>query len=127
MPLELWMRPVLCVRDLAASLAYYCERLGFEKRWVHGPDNLIIAGIERGEIELILDAGSVLPRPAAPSVLSLTLHRPETLGDLHRELVGRGAKVVTPPFPVIWQADTYQLDVQDLDGNVLVFWGANPG
>jgi hypothetical protein len=40
--------------------------------------------------------------------------------------VKRGAKVKSPPFAVIWQADTYQLDVEDLDGNVLVFWGAKP-
>ena len=51
----------------------------------------------------------------------------ENLLELHRELVGRGANIVTPLFEVIWQKNQYQFDVEDLDGNLLVFWGDNPG
>lgn len=123
---QFWTRPILCVRDVEASVSYYCEKLGFTRRWEHGEGGLLIAEVERNGFHLILDRGSVLPRPATPSVLSLSLHAPETLGDLFRELSERGAKIAAPPFAVIWQADTYEMDVEDLDGNVLVFWGAKP-
>jgi hypothetical protein len=72
---------------------------------------------------VILDAASVVPKPAGPSVLTLSI---DNLSHLHRELVGRGASIVTPPFEVVWQKNSWQFDVEDLDGNLLVFWGANP-
>jgi len=124
---EFWTRPILCVRDVESSVAYYCEKLGFSKRWEHGGDRLIIAEVGRSGVDVILDCGSVIRRPATPSVLSLSLHKPETLGELFRELKERGAKIVAPPFAVVWQKDTYEMDVEDLDGNVLVFWGEKPG
>jgi catechol 2,3-dioxygenase-like lactoylglutathione lyase family enzyme len=123
---ELWTRPIFRVRDVEASIAYYCEKLGFNKHGEHGEDRLIIAEVGRSGLDLILDSSSVLPRPAAPSVLTLSLHKPETLGALHREFQERGAKIVAPPFAVIWQEGSWELDVEDLDGNVLVFWGQNP-
>ena len=119
-----FIRPVFRVRDVAASVAYYCEKLGCSKRWDHGTDGLIIAEIERGDLSVILDSDSVVPKPSGPSVLSLSV---ENLIELHRELVGRGANIVTPPFDVVWQKQTLQFDVEDLDGNLLVFWGAKPG
>jgi uncharacterized glyoxalase superfamily protein PhnB len=122
-----FVRPLFRVRDVAASLAYYGEKLGCTKRWEHGEGKPIIAEVERDGLAIILDSESVLPRPSGPSVVTLSLARPESLGDLHRELVGRGAKIVAAPFAVVWQADTYQFDVEDLDGNILVFWGKKPG
>ena len=119
-------RPVFRVRNVAASIAYYCEKLGCKKRWDHGHDGPIIAEVERDDLSVILDSGSVLPKPAGPSVLTLSLHAPETLGQLHRELAGRGARIVAPPFAVVWQDNTYQFDVEDLDGNILTFWGEKP-
>lgn len=124
---EFWTRPILRVRDVTGSITYYCEKLGFKKRWEHGRDGqLIIAEVGRSGIDVILDCDSVIPRAATPSVLSLSLHKPETLGDLFRELTERGARIVAPPFEVVWQKDTYQMDVADLDGNLLVFWGSKP-
>jgi hypothetical protein len=122
---QFFVRPILQVRDVAASIPYYCDKLGFAKRWEHG-DPLIIAGIERAELSLILDSASAIPRPATPSVITVTLHRPETLGDLHRDLAARGARILQAPFPTVWQPSIYQFDVEDLDGNILVFWGAKP-
>jgi|SRR5882724_907781 len=120
-----FLRPMFRVRDVAASVAYYCEKLGCTKRWDHGKERPIIAEVERGDLAIILDSESVVPKPQGPSVITLSLHRP-TLGDLHRELAGRGAKIIAAPFAVIWQANTYQFDVEDLDGNILVFWGDKP-
>jgi len=123
---EFWARPILFVRDVEASIAYYCEKLGFTKRWDHGGDMLIIAGVGRSGVDVILDCGSVLRRPATPAVLTVSLRNVEALGDLYSELKERGAKIVAPPFAVVWQKDTYEIDVEDLDGNVLVFWGSRP-
>jgi hypothetical protein len=118
-----FVRPVFRVRDVAASIAYYCEKLGCQKRWDHGQDGPIIAEVERGDLSVILDSGSVLPKPAGNSILTLSI---EALGALHQELVGRGARIVTAPFAVVWQENTFQFDVEDLDGNLLVFWGEKP-
>ena len=79
----------------------------------------------RNDIEIILDSGSVIPKPAVPSVLTATLHSGR-LGPLYRELRDRGATILAPPFEVIWQEGVQQLDVGDLDGNVLVFHGDRP-
>jgi hypothetical protein len=115
-----FIRPLFRVRSIAASVVYYCEKLGCRKRWDHGADGPIIAEVERGDLSVILDSGSALPKPAGPSVLTLSI---ENLIELHRELVGRGANIVTAPFEVVWQKNTCQFDVEDLDGNLLVFWG----
>jgi hypothetical protein len=121
-----FIRPVVRVRDVAASIAYYCDKLGCTKRWQHGEGQPIIAEVEREDLALILDSESSLPKPEGPSVITLSLHQPATLGDLHRELVGRGATIARAPFAVVWQDDTYQFEVEDLDGNILVFWGGEP-
>jgi hypothetical protein len=123
---KFFVRPVLCVRSVEASLAYYCEKLGFSKNWDHaGSDGLIIAEVGRDEISVILDCGSVLPRPATPSVLSVSVDKPETLAELHREFTDRGARVGAP-FAVVWQKNINQMDVEDLDGNILMFWADKP-
>jgi hypothetical protein len=121
---ECFVRPVFRVRDVVASVAYYCEKLGCRKRWDYGADGPVIAEVERGELSVILASGSVVPKPAGGSVLTLSIGK---LGELHRELVERGANIVTPLFEVVWQKNTYQFDVEDLDGNLLVFWGDEPG
>lgn len=122
---EFFARPILRVRDVRASVAYYCDALGFTKEWEHGAgDTLIIAQVSRRGIDVILDAASVLPRPGSTSVLALSAD--ERLGAVHQELAGRGAKITRAPFEVVWQAGVYQFDVEDLDGNVLIFWGAAP-
>ncbi len=123
---EFYVRPIFCVRDVPASVAYYCEKLGFEKSWDHGDPKPIIAQVGRSDIEIILDSGSVIPRAAVPSVLTVTLHEGR-LGPLHRELRDRGARILSPPFEVTWQEGMHQFDVEDVDGNILVFHGEKPG
>jgi catechol 2,3-dioxygenase-like lactoylglutathione lyase family enzyme len=120
---EFWMRPVLAVRDVEASVAYYADQLGFARAWAHGDDGWTIAAVERQGLQLILDGGTDLPRLGSPSVLSLTLHAHEGLAALHREFAARGANLRSKPFPVTWQQGTWQFEVEDLDGNVLIFWG----
>ena len=123
---EFYTRPIFRVRDVAASLDYYREKLGFTNAWCAPDVAPVIAQVSRNGLEIILDAQSAIPKASNPSVLSMTLHRPEELGALHRELKRRGATIAAAPFEVVWEKGLYQLDVVDLDGNVLVFWGDGP-
>ena len=121
---QFYVRPILRVRDVELSIAYYCQRLGFTSSWESGDETPIIAQVGRNGLDVILASGGVIPRAGLPSVLSMSLHQPGNLRTLHRELVDRGARVVSAPFEVDWQEGTYQLEVEDLDGNVLIFWGS---
>jgi len=123
---EFYARPVLKVRDVRKSLDYYCGTLGFTKAWEHGDGNPIIAQVNRNGLDLILDSDSVIPRAGLPTVISLSLHEPEKLGALYLELKGRGAEIPAPPFEVPWEKGLFQFQVQDPDGNLLVFWGQKP-
>ena len=117
---EFYTRPVFCVRDVASSIDYYCDKLGFTKGWAFGGDKPTIAQVGRDGLDVILDAGSAIPRAAVPSVVSMSVG---DLAALHKDLQKRGARITAPPFAVEWQEGICQFDVEDLDGNVLVFWG----
>lgn len=123
---EFFSRPIFRVREVAASIDYYRDKLGFASAWCAPEDEPIIAQVSRNGLEIILDARSAIPKASIPSVLSMTLHRPEELGALHGEFKRRGATITASPFEVVWEKGLYQLDVEDLDGNVLVFWGDGP-
>jgi catechol 2,3-dioxygenase-like lactoylglutathione lyase family enzyme len=120
---DFYTRPILSVRDVRSSIAYYCDKLGFEKSWDSGDETLVIAQVGRNGLDIILDAESVIPRAAVPSVLSMSV---SDLEALHKELQDREAKITAAPFAVQWQEGINQFDVEDLDGNVLVFWGDEP-
>jgi catechol 2,3-dioxygenase-like lactoylglutathione lyase family enzyme len=124
-----WSRPVVRVSNLAMSLAYYCERLGFATDWDEGGPDSAIAQVSRNGFSVILDRKAYFPKAGLPSVISLTLadapDRP-ALDALHRELVGLGARVTRAPFKVHWDPHVYEINVEDLDGNVLMFWGHMP-
>lgn len=123
---EFYTRPILASGDLSISVAYYCEKLGFTKMWSAPDENPIIAQVARNGLEIILDSQSAIPKSSIPSVLSMTLHQPEQLGALYREFKSRGARISTPPFEVVWEKNLYQFDVEDADGNLLIFWGEEP-
>ena len=123
---EFYARPMFRVRDVERAVAYYCERLGFVRSWDSG-DEPVMAQVGRNGLDVILASRSVTPRAGVPSVLCLSLHAPGNLEALQREFEDRGARIVTPPFEVAWQEGTLQLEVEDLDGNVLIFWGEKRG
>ena len=123
---KLWARPIVRVSDLAASVAFYCQKLGFTQDWIEGGDDPAVAQVSRLGVTLILDKQAYWPRAGLPSVISLTLNdvpqRP-ALDTLHREFVAAGADVTKAPFKVHWDPHVYELNVEDPDGNVLMFWG----
>ena len=120
---EFYARPMFRVRDVERAVAYYCERLGFAKDWDSGDDRPVMAQVGRNGLDVILASRSVTPRAGVPAVLCLSLHEPGNLEALQRELEDRGARIVATCFEVAWQEGTLQLEVEDLDGNVLIFWG----
>ena len=125
-----WARPILGVRDLAASIAYFRDHLAFEVDWLDQSGPQPSCGqVSRDGVSLILDQDAAFPKAAAPSVVSVTLDdSPESpgLADLHRELAGSGGRIARPPFKVQWDERIHQMDVEDLDGNVLMYWGHVP-
>jgi|SRR5690606_2216543 len=121
-PADFWARPIFRVTDVDASVAYYRDVLGFSVVWTHGNSPMIVAQVERGGIDIILDANSAMPRPAGTSVLTLSLHHPENLDELFQRFRERGARVIVEPFSVVWQEGARQFDIADLDGNLLLFW-----
>ena len=123
---EFYTRPMLRVQDVGRSITYYCEKLGFRKSWVSGDENPTIAQVDRNGLDVMLCSESIAPRAGVPSVLSMSLHEPGKLGALYQELQDRGAEISCAPFEVLWQEGVHQFDVQDLDGNVLIFWGSKP-
>jgi predicted lactoylglutathione lyase len=123
---KIWARPIVRVSDLGASVAYYCQKLGFTQDWIEGGKDPAVAQVSRLGVTLILDKQAYWPKAGLPSVISLTLNdvpqRP-ALDTLHRELVAAGANVTKAPFKVHWDPHVYEMSIDDPDGNVLMFWG----
>lgn len=122
-----WPRPVFRVASLTSSIAYYRDQLGFEVDWLDQSGSVpTCAQVSRDGLDLILDENAAFPKASPPSVLSVTLDDSPTspaLEELHRELVRSGGRVVRSPFKVVWDAQVHEMDIADLDGNVLMFWG----
>lgn len=99
--------PVLRVKDVQASIAYYCDVLGFEVRWGAGEG---FACVARDKCNLFLtDDKQSQPR------MWVWIG----VGDvraLHEQYVAAGAKIRNPPNNFEW---TFEMQIEDLDGNVL--------
>jgi catechol 2,3-dioxygenase-like lactoylglutathione lyase family enzyme len=120
---DFWTKPIFSVANLQASIEYYETKLGFTLRWRSGES---AAEVERAGINLVLSCGSNLPSSRVPGVISAELYDHIQLDQLHADFVLRGASVCRAPFPVGWQPRVHQLEIADLDGNILLFWGDLP-
>ena len=124
---DFFSRAILTVSDVQASVDYYRAQLGFEVSWSHSNGaQVVIAQVERAGIDLILQCGSGIPSSAPAAVVAAELHAHVNLSSLHSELAQRGARIRKTPFQVPWQTHVHQLEVEDLDGNLLIFWGDLP-
>jgi len=101
--------PILRVGNLAASLAYYTQALGFQIDWNHEG---IFASVSRQRCNLMLCEGDQ-GHPGAWVWLGVS-----DCGRLHREFTARGAIIRNPPTNFPW---AYEMQVADPDGNVLRF------
>jgi len=102
--------PIIYVRDLAASQAYYRDQLGFKLDWTDG-DPVDFASVSRGHTRIFMchkcqgNPGSWL-WVATPDV-------DRTYADVQK----RGATIKAPSQNQPW--GVREMQVADLDGNVL--------
>jgi tetratricopeptide (TPR) repeat protein len=99
--------PILRVRALAASVAYYTRALGFTVDWT---DDAGFVSLSRGECQLFLCEGDQGHPGAWVFVGVADAHA------AHAELRARGATIRQPPTNFMW---ALELQVEDPDGNVL--------
>ncbi|POY35227.1 bleomycin resistance family protein [Solitalea longa] len=105
--------PILRVQKLANSLHYYKKSLGFKLDW--GGKELI-AAVSRGSCSLILVEGDQ-GNPGSWVWIGIN-----DVVKLHSEFITNGAKIRHAPTNYWW---AYEMQVEDLDGNVLRF-GSEP-
>jgi len=98
--------PIFRVTNLASSLAYYTNTLGFEHNW--GDSGL--ASVSRGSCTIFL---TVWDQGCRGTWVWIGV---ADAGIVHDELVARGARIRFPPTNYDW---AFEMQVEDLDGNVL--------
>jgi uncharacterized glyoxalase superfamily protein PhnB len=113
--------PVLAVSDSAKAEDYYCNKLGFEKKFAYRPDpkrdDPCYLGVARDGVWLHLQ--SFKPERAGMTDTFLYV---SDVDELFRELSARGATCQMPPTDQAW--GTREIGIRDPDGNVLVFANA---
>ena len=107
--------PILRVKDLAASLDYYLNKLGFRKNW-EWPG---FASVSRGKTTIFLCQGGQ-GHPGAWMSVFMDDVRP-----LHDEYKRSGAIIVEPPMNFPWGHCEFL--VGDLDGHRLRMSGKRTG
>lgn len=100
------MTPIIRVRDMDASIDYYTRVLGFMEEW----HDATFGSIRRNRVHLFLAAHD------QGNVGSWTYIGVEDADALHEEYRASGAKIRQPPTNFAW---AYEMQVEDLDGNVL--------
>jgi catechol 2,3-dioxygenase-like lactoylglutathione lyase family enzyme len=104
---------IFTVRDLAASVAHYCDALGFTVTFQYG-EPAFYACLCRDEVSLHLRSGTRwTPGNGAIAVFV------KDVDALHEELIARGAKVLKPPQNYAYGMRDF--NVADPDGNQLTF------
>jgi catechol 2,3-dioxygenase-like lactoylglutathione lyase family enzyme len=98
--------PILPVQNLAASIDYYVQRLGFKVDW-QGP---YFASVSRGRCSLFLSEGDQ-GQPGAWVWIGVA-----DVDAVFEEYRNSGAKLRHPPTNYEWACE---MQVEDPDGNVL--------
>jgi catechol 2,3-dioxygenase-like lactoylglutathione lyase family enzyme len=106
---------VMTVKDLAQSLAYYRDKLGFEIAFQYG-EPAFYAGVCSGDVQLHLIAADRTPRQAGNGAVAIIV---DDVDGLHADLQKRGARIVKAPANQPYGLRDF--DVADLDGNMLFF------
>ena len=112
-------RPVLNVANVAASLAYYVGKLGFELGFAWSDSNQFgggaaptFASVMRGHAVLYLAQQT----QGGPGMwVCLDLESPAEVQKLYTEYQASGAIIVDPPTQKPW--NMIEMRVQDLDGH----------
>jgi catechol 2,3-dioxygenase-like lactoylglutathione lyase family enzyme len=104
--------PILCVRDVAASIAYYRDRLGFTDEWSWG-DPPTFGGVRRDDIEIQLCLNS---QGNPGTWLSIWV---DDVDGLYLDLLVHQADIRQPPTTFEW--GVRELNVADPDGHRIRF------
>jgi uncharacterized glyoxalase superfamily protein PhnB len=104
--------PILSVKDVAASIRYYVDRLGFKKHWEWG-DPPTFAAVTRDAVEIYL-CKDKQGHPGTWVYVAV-----EDVDALYAELLASGAEIRQPPTNLPWHMR--ELNVADLDGHRLRF------
>ena len=100
------VNPIFCVSDLESSVDYYVRVLGFRLNWSAGG----IASVARGRTDIFL-----CERGQGHVGTWIWIAVSDT-DELLEEYRASGAKIRHPPTNYAW---AYEMQVEDLDGNVL--------
>lgn len=113
------LQPVLPVRDLAASVRYYCDSLGLELDFLWGepPHYGRVKHLGHGA-PIYLHLSQVEPGAAA-SPAKLRFHVGHDVDGLCAAYAARGARAVEPPTTRPWGLREFAL--RDPDGHLLIF------
>ena len=98
--------PILRVANVESSLAYYTNILGFKLDW--GDPGFV--SVSRDSCTIFLTKWDQGCRGTWVWI------GVADAGELHEELVARGARIRFPPTNYYW---AFEMQVEDLDGNVL--------
>jgi len=100
--------PILSVKDFAASMDYYVNKLGFEKKWDWGtPANF--GCVERGDVTMFLFEGAQ-GQPGTCVAIGMT-----NIDELFEEYKRSGAIIIEPPANRPW--GSREMLVGDPDGH----------
>jgi uncharacterized glyoxalase superfamily protein PhnB len=100
--------PILAVRNMAASISYYVDKLGFEKKWEWG-DPADFACVGREQVDLFL---SLEPQGGPGTWMSIFVQDIDALYETYKKT---GAIIRKPPADYPWGAR--EMTVEDLDGH----------
>ncbi len=102
--------PILNVRNIARSIEYYVNKLGFVKKWDWG-DPPTFGCVERGKVEIFLCEGC---QGQSGTWVQIFLHDVDALFDEYRR---SGAIICEEPANCPW--GVREMHVEDPDGHRL--------
>jgi catechol 2,3-dioxygenase-like lactoylglutathione lyase family enzyme len=108
--------PILKVANIATSLDFYVNVLGFEKGWFYEKDAFAMAGVSRDHSAIYLCQGEQ-GSPGTWVWIGVADIQP-----LYEEFQAKGATFVMRPTNYSW---AYEMRIRDPDGHVLRF-GSEP-
>jgi catechol 2,3-dioxygenase-like lactoylglutathione lyase family enzyme len=107
--------PVVAVTDVAKSIAYYRDALGFAVRFEYGAPTFYVC-LCRDDVDIHLVAAAQTKRLPGNSGVAVFV---DDVDGLHAELVKRGAQVTKAPQN--YDYGMREFNVSDPDGNELFF------
>jgi len=110
--------PILAVRNMAAAIGYYVDKLGFEKKWEWG-DPVGFACVGREQVDLFL---SLEPQGRPGAWISIFVQDVDALYETYKKT---GAIIRKPPADYPW--GVREMTVEDLDGHCFRMGGDGGG